>query len=368
MRPKTRFRRGGLRLAVWSLVTVLAVTAGLVGVVLWQNSYDMEEQRVTIRHGGHTLNGVLAIPRDGRKHHGLVVYIHGDGPVDATHADGYKPLWEANAKAGYASLSWDKPGVAGAPGNWLHQSMDDRAEEAAAAIAWARARPDIDGGRIGLWGASQAGWVLPKIAARTPVSFVVAVSPAINWLQQGRYNLLAELRADGASAARTEAEVARSDTTRRLLRRHATFEEYVRAMGGDADGMTADRWGFISRNYTADATRDLRALRGVPVLLILADHDVNVDTADTERTYRKVLATGGALAVKRYPDATHSLVKQSVEQSDLRITLTALFAPRSLFADGFLHDQGQFLEELGSRRRQGTGSRPADVVRQTDGR
>ncbi|KOT42694.1 hydrolase [Streptomyces caelestis] len=346
MCPKTQPRRRGLRIAVWSLVTVLVVAVGLVGVVLWQNSYDMDEQRVTIRHGGHTLNGVLAVPADGRKRHGLIVYIHGDGPVDATHDDGYKPMWEANAEAGYASLSWDKPGVAGTPGNWLDQSMDDRADEAAAAIAWARARPDIDGDRIGLWGASQAGWVLPKIAAKTPVSFVIAVSPAINWLRQGRYNLLAELRADGASAARTKAEVAKSDTTRRLLGRHATFEEYVRAMGGDAGGMTADRWGFVSRNYTADATQDLRALRGVPVLLTLAGHDINVDTADTERTYREVLDAGGALTVKRYPDATHSLLKQSIEQSDLKITLTALFSPRSLFADGFLDDQGRFLEEL----------------------
>ncbi|SDD81437.1 alpha/beta hydrolase family protein [Streptomyces prasinopilosus] len=346
MRPKTRHRRRGRRIAVWSLVTVLIVTAGLVGVVLWQNSYDMDERRVMIRHGGHTLNGVLAIPEDGRKRHGLVVYVHGDGPVDATHDDGYKPLWEANAKAGYASLSWDKPGVAGAPGDWLDQSMDDRADEAAAAIAWARARPDIDDDRIGLWGASQAGWVLPKIAAKTPVSFVVAVSPAINWLRQGRYNLLAELRADGASAARTKAEVAKSDTTRRLLERHATFEEYVRVMGDDADGMTAARWGFVSRNHTADATRDLRVLRGVPLLLTLAGHDINVDTADTERVYRRVLDTGGALTVRRYPGATHSLLKQSVEQSDLKLTLTALFAPRSFFAEGFLDDQRQFLEEL----------------------
>ncbi|MCF3122118.1 alpha/beta hydrolase [Streptomyces arenae] len=347
MCPKIQPRRRGLRIAVWSLVTALVVATGLAGVVLWQNSYDMDERRVSIRHGGHALNGVLAIPRDGRQRHGLVVYVHGDGPVDATHDDGYKPMWEANAKAGYASLSWDKPGVAGAPGNWLDQSMDDRADEAAAAIAWARARPDIDGDRIGLWGASQAGWVLPKIATRAPVNFVVAVSPAINWLQQGRYNLLAELRAEGASAARVKAEVTRSDTTRRLLGRHAAFEEYVRAMGGDAHGMTADRWGFISRNYTADATRDLRALRGIPVLLILAGHDVNVDTADTERTYRRVLDASGALTVKSYPDAAHSLLKQSLEQSDLEITFTALFSPRSLFADGFLDSQRRFLGEFG---------------------
>jgi uncharacterized protein len=347
MRRKPRPLRRELPTAVWALVTVLLVATGLAGVVLWQNSYDMDEQRVSIRHGGHTLNGVLATPKDGRTRHGLVVYIHGDGPVDATHDDGYRPMWEANAEAGYASLSWDKPGVAGAPGDWLAQSMDDRADEAAAAIAWARARPDIDGDRIGLWGASQAGWVLPKVAARTPVSFAIAVSPAVNWLRQGRYNLLAELRADGASAARTDAEIARSDTVRRLLRRHATFEEYVRTMGGEADGMTAGRWRFISRNHTADATQDLRALRGVPVLLTLAGHDVHVDTADTERVYRAVLDDGGALTVRHHPDATHSLVKQTLEQSELRITLTALFAPRSLFADGFLDGQRRFLEELG---------------------
>ncbi|QGV77039.1 alpha/beta hydrolase family protein [Streptomyces ficellus] len=347
MCPKIQPRRRGLRIAVWSLVTVLVVAAGLVGAALWQNSYDMDEQRVSIRHGGHTLNGVLATPKDGRKRHGLVVYIHGDGAINATHDDGYQPMWEANAKAGYASLSWDKPGVAGASGNWLDQSMDDRANEAAAAVAWARARPDIDGDRIGLWGASQAGWVLPKVAAKTPVNFVIAVSPAINWLQQGRYNLLAELRADGASAARTTAAIAKSDTTRRLLERHATFEEYVRAMGGDADGMTADRWSFVSKNYTADARQDLRALRGVPVLLTLAGHDVNVDTADTERTYRTVLDAGGALTVRHYPDATHSLLKRSIEQSDLKTTLTAVFAPRSLFADGFLDGQRQFLTNAG---------------------
>jgi dienelactone hydrolase len=358
----THFRRRGLRVAVWSLVTVLTVAVGLAGVVLWQNSYVMDVQRVTIRRGGHVLNGVLAVPRDGRAHHGLVVYVHGDGPVDATHDDGYLPLWEANAAAGYASLSWDKPGVAGAPGNWLEQSMDDRAEEAAAAIAWARARPDIDGDRIGLWGASQAGWVLPKVAARAPVSFVIAVSPAVNWLRQGRYNLLAELRASGASAARTRAEVARSDAVRRLLARRATFEEYVRAMGGDAHGMSADRWGFVSRNHTADATRDLGALRGVPVLLALAGHDVNVDTADTERTYRRVLEAGGALTLRRYPDASHALLKQSVEQSGLRMTLTALFRPRSLFADGFLDDQRRFLMELdpgaGARENRAQGRSP----------
>ncbi|CAM5454803.1 hypothetical protein GCM10010329_33590 [Streptomyces spiroverticillatus] len=348
MSPFRRF----LRPLAWTLAALLVVTGALGAVVLVQNSYDFDEQRVTVRHGDHTLHGVLATPRDGRPRHGLVVYVHGDGPVDATHDDGYKPLWEANARAGYASLSWDKPGVAGAPGNWLDQSMDDRADETAAAVAWARARSDIDGDRIGLWGASQAGWVLPKVAARTRVAFVQAVAPAVNWQRQGRYNLLAELRAEGASPARIRDEVALSDATRALLARGASHQEYVSELaaldlgpGVDRTPMPADRWGFVSRNHTADVTRDLRGLRGVPVQLIVAGHDVNVDVAETEAVYRKELPAGD-LRVDRFPDATHSLLKRSVEQSETRTVLTALFAPRSLFADGALDRQRDFLARL----------------------
>ncbi|WP_175647667.1 alpha/beta fold hydrolase [Streptomyces cyaneochromogenes] len=91
--------------------------------------------------------------------------------------------------------------------------------------------------------------------------------------------------------------------------------------------MTADRRNFISKNYTADATLDLRALRGIPVLLTLAGHDINVDIADTERTYRRVLDAGGALTVRRYPDATHALLMQSIEQSNLKAKPTAIFSP-----------------------------------------
>ncbi|MEC4020327.1 alpha/beta hydrolase family protein [Streptomyces sp. H27-D2] len=344
MKSEDRPRR---RVVIRSLVAILLIVAGLGGVVLWQNSYEMKERRVSIRQDGHTLDGVLTEPDGGAAPHGLVVFVHGDGPIDATHEGGYRPIWEALARAGYASLSWNKPGVAGSPGDWLEQSMDDRADETAAAIAWARSRPDIDGDRIGLWGASQAGWVLPKTAAKTAVDFVIAVSPAVNWLQQGRYNLLAQLRADGAPASEIDKEVAESDAVRRLMKRHASFEEYVKAMGGP-DGMTADRWRFISRNHTADAKADLRALRGVPVLLVLAGHDLNVDTADTERVYRRELAAGGGLEVKRYPDAGHSLLKWPVEQSAARTALTAIFAPRALFVDGFLDDQRRFLRDLGA--------------------
>ncbi|WP_225804027.1 CocE/NonD family hydrolase [Streptomyces sp. NK15101] len=329
------------------LAALLLVAAGLGAVVVRQNTYALREQEVSLRHDGMLLEGVLALPEQGEGPFGLVVFVHGDGPVDATHETFYRPLWESFARAGYASLSFSKPGVGGSEGDWLKQSMDDRAEETLAAIAWARSRPDIDGRRIGLWGASQAGWVLPGVAARDGrLQFVIAVSPAVNWLRQGRYNLLAELARDGAGDQERQAALRRRETVLGLLRRGATFAQY-RATVGDADGMTAGRWGFITRNYRADATGDLAAMRGTPLLLVLAGHDINVDVADTEAVYRATLPRE-SLTVARYPDATHSLVDHDLESSAWRLAVTAVTAPRRLYAEGFLADQTRYLRQLNS--------------------
>ncbi|WP_345278073.1 alpha/beta hydrolase family protein [Streptomyces gulbargensis] len=338
----TRRRR---RVLVWSLVAVLLAGLGLGGVVVVQNTYALREEHVAVRHDGRVLDGVLARPRSGEGPFGLVVFVHGDGPVDATHDSFYRPLWESFAEAGYASLSLSKPGVGASEGNWLDQSMDDRADETLAAIEWARSRPDIDGRRIGLWGASQAGWVLPKVAARDrALRFVIAVSPAVDWQQQGRYNLLAELREDGATQDETRAALRRRETTLRLLRQGATFEEYRGAVG-HTDGMTAARWRFVAKNFRSHASGDLRAMRGTPTLLVLAGHDLNVDVADTEATYRRILPPS-SLTVRHYPQATHSLLDHGVETSGPRLALTAVLAPRQLYADGFLADQAAFLRRV----------------------
>ncbi|AQA24145.1 alpha/beta hydrolase family protein [Rhodococcus sp. MTM3W5.2] len=241
---------GGLAaLLVLVLIGGSAVVAG--------NSYALREERVTITTAAGPLRGVLALPRDARGPVGLVVFVHGDGPVEATSEGFYRPIWEALAEAGYASLSMSKPGVSGSQGNWLDQSLHDRAVEAETMIDWALDRPEIDARRIGLWGASQGGWVLPEVAVDRPeVSFVVAVSPAVNWLDQGRYNLLAELDATGAGEAERQAAIAESDAVRALLNRGAPYEEYLEA-SAEAEPMDRDRWGFVLRNHTADATAAL---------------------------------------------------------------------------------------------------------------
>ncbi|MCE5172355.1 prolyl oligopeptidase family serine peptidase [Paenibacillus profundus] len=67
--------------------------------------------------------------------------------------------------------------------------MEERAQEVIHAINWAKTLPTIDSERIGLWGASQGGWVIPKVVKEDRnIAFSILVSPAINWIAQGKYN------------------------------------------------------------------------------------------------------------------------------------------------------------------------------------
>ncbi|MGJ7130886.1 hypothetical protein [Morganella morganii] len=61
----------------------------------------------------------------------------------------------------FGELSLEHAG--GWMGNWLHQSMDDRAEEAVAALTLLQSLYQNTPVQIGFLGFSQAGWVIPAI-------------------------------------------------------------------------------------------------------------------------------------------------------------------------------------------------------------
>lgn len=342
----TRRLPGWVRRTQIALGAVVAVALSAGGWVLYANDFAIREQRVTIPAPAQPLDGVLVLPKTGNGPFGLVVFVHGDGPADAGRDGFYRPIWESFAKAGYASLSWNKPGIGGAPGNWLNQSMADRADETSAAIDWARSRADIDPRRIGIWAISQGGWVAPEVAVRKPdLQFMILVGPAINWLRQGEYDLRAELRARAAPQDELTAALARRERTNQLLQGGATYHQY-RLAGIDASPMSADRWGFVARNYRADVSATLPRL-SVPVLLELGEADRNVDVAETERVYR-ALVRPDLLTVQTYPHASHSLAKEDLENNpdSVKAYVIGTFAPRQIYAPSYLDNLRRYVQEL----------------------
>lgn len=323
---------------------VFATAAALVGVTLVGNSYRFDQTPVTIPGPKGDLAGILTLPTENTAR-GLVVMVHGDGPVEAAQGGLYAPWFEGAADAGFATLSWSKPGVEGSDGDWLTQSMEERASEVSAAIDWAQAQDEIPTRTIVLWGASQAGWVIPKVTRdREDIDGVVAVGPAINWLRQGRFNLLAELERDGASPQERETAIADSDQTRVLLEHGASYEEYL-ATTRSSDPMTEMRWEFVQVNADSDATADLvaSASRPIPVRLMTGEHDRNVDVAETEEAYRTIF--GPSLTVAHF-DGAHSLARPVMEDNELAGLLTGTVWPRALLAPGVIDDYTTFLSHL----------------------
>ena len=323
------------------ILTLLIGSAGLY--ILQQNNFDMVEQAIEIQTPQGKLTGTFVLPKNYTGNLGLVLFIHGDGPINDSHDDGYKPLWERLASLGYASLSLNKRGIKGSEGNWLHQSIDDRVEESRQAIAWAKEQPMIDKTQIGVWGASQAGWVIPKLAKKEPLAFSILLSPAINWLSQGQYYTRIELEKDGYSETEIQDKEAYDRQVRNLLEKQASYEEYVK-IARENNLMSKDRWTFVSKNFMSDATEDLRNFNS-PVLLILGEEDKQVDVKDTERVYRDMV-NPELLTVAVFPDADHSMLSKETVNSELRAILISLFAPRQITIPGYMNEIEHFLKKI----------------------
>lgn len=116
---------------------------------------------------GARLSAELALPAGPPR--ALVVLIYGSGPAPKEALD----LWAFwFLAAGYAVVAYDKRGSGRSTGDWRLAGLETLAADAKAVIAGARAR--LGGGaNVVAWGASQAGWIMPQLAAAGLVDAIV---------------------------------------------------------------------------------------------------------------------------------------------------------------------------------------------------
>jgi uncharacterized protein len=136
------------------------------------------------------LGGTLYLP-EGRGPHPAVVWVQGSGPTARLFpGSAVTPFLDA----GIAVFSYDKRGVGASggrccPGDDGHFNL--LIADAAGAVQALRRRPDIDAAQIGLWGVSQAGWIVPRAAVRSEAAFTVLVSgPAVTYGEEHEYSRL----------------------------------------------------------------------------------------------------------------------------------------------------------------------------------
>jgi pimeloyl-ACP methyl ester carboxylesterase len=92
----------------------------------------------------------------------------------------------------------------------MEESLDDLADDALAATAFLKAQPGVDPQRVGIWGISQSGWVIPHAAARASDAFAFAIivtGGGVSPLEIEEYDYAAALdRAGVAGGERVSAQ------------------------------------------------------------------------------------------------------------------------------------------------------------------
>ena len=212
------------------------VPAGLARPQEPQPPFPYRQEEVVYSSGDITLAATLTLP-DGPGPHPAVVMITGSGPQDRDEAlAGHKPflvIADRLTREGFAVLRSDDRGVGGSGGDLQQATYDELVDDVLAGVGLLKARSDIDGERIGLFGHSEGGYLGPLAADRSDdVAFVVMMAgPSVS----GRDVLLLQNRLlfglAGATPEQIEAQLSYIDAIADafVLEDYAEVERLTRA-------------------------------------------------------------------------------------------------------------------------------------------
>ncbi|UCH84132.1 MAG: alpha/beta fold hydrolase [Candidatus Latescibacterota bacterium] len=268
--------------------------------------------------------GDLKLP-EGNGPHPVVVFVHGDGPNNRTSGVTYPPIMERMEEVGYATFAWDKPGTGESTGEIDRRRLgEQRAQIVLDAIEILKSRSDIDSRRIGLWGISQAGYVMPRAIAKSKdIAFMIAVScPGVAGVDQGAYLVSAQALCAGVSRET-------ADRMRELfaaIERVQTYEEYVEHKNqlDSLEGIDAasifgyrkgprpeDEWHVpnTAGEYFWNPIVVIEKTT-IPVLAFFGEKDTQIDPFESVQAYRDALTRAGNtnFRVELIPGTDHNII------------------------------------------------------------
>ena len=241
----------------------------------------MSDFDIAIPSGVHQLRGTLTT---GDSHPGAaVLLISGSGPIDR----------DSNAKriqiavmsqiaahladAGITSLRYDKRGIGESEGEYRSTGLHDNIDDARAALAALRARPEVDVNRVFVVGHSEGALIASALAADPDLAGVVLLAGAA---ENGKEVLRWQARQIAPTLPKPvqllmkllRQDIARSQA-RKLERIEASTDDVIRIQGIKINA----KW---HREFMAfDPSQALRRAT-VPVLAITGSKDIQVNPAD----------------------------------------------------------------------------------------
>jgi pimeloyl-ACP methyl ester carboxylesterase len=250
---------------------------------------------------------------------------------------------ERIAELGAVVLTHDRAGCGGSPGDWLSQTLPDRAAEERTALRVLREHPAV-AGPVGLLGVSQGGWV--GMLAAGEADFLVSLSgPGVGPAAQERYRIELDVRAAGLPADQVAEAMAWIDERTRRLSAGEDAERVLAAQQRHAERPwyepatryfdTADTLDYVARLIDFEPAAVLPDVR-CPALALFGGADPLVPVAASVAGWVAGAPRLAGLAV--FPDADHGLFVADPEPG---VDRTSQLAP------GFLPMLGGFLRSVG---------------------
>jgi pimeloyl-ACP methyl ester carboxylesterase len=283
-------------------------------------------EEIVFTSASFTIVGDLQLP-DGPGPHPVVAFVHGDGPNNRTSGVTYPPIMERMHRAGFATFAWDKPGSGASVGQIdPSRTIEQRTQIVLDAIGMLKQRPDIDAARIGMWGISQAGYVMPRVLERTDdVAFMIAIScPGEAGVEQGAYLITAQARCEGGLSQEDAREMER---LLGAVEWATTYEEYVRdktALGRFPAFLALERIGVRVGVQPEDQWHEpdldgayfwdpmtVVAQSTIPILAVFGERDTQADPLQGVAAYRAALARSAnpLSRVELIPGTDHNILR-----------------------------------------------------------
>lgn len=150
-------------------------TGATIGLAFHCTIAGDQPKPATIHFASHDVDlvGTVFEPGTNTPHPGVVL-ISGSGSARRGELREYA---EHLCSLGVTALTYDKRGSGESGGDWTTASLADLAYDAANAVAYLKNLPQVDSKRIGVWGVSQAGWIIPLLAVRSPdLAFAIVLT------------------------------------------------------------------------------------------------------------------------------------------------------------------------------------------------
>lgn len=194
LRALQKNRLAGL-LSLWLIVTFNLKCSGPL-----EPDLGFTEERLFNKHkevdvyyessDGTILGGTLFLPITVGPHPAIIFHF-GSGPwTRVEYSSSGVPRW---IDEGIAVLSYDKRGVGQSSGECCPPNFPLLAADIIAGIQVLQTRDDINSKKIGIWGFSQGGWIVPIVAALLPedVAFtIIGSGPTVTLGEESLYSQL----------------------------------------------------------------------------------------------------------------------------------------------------------------------------------